>query len=321
MLVKLNHFPKDPCKNKNIWNHQVVGNGVLVFLLQILSGKPLRGWAEKGENLGWARSFFPWKAFGQHKPQTQTLRGFGTTPQKTFTITWIRGKNAFKVFIGPTVSQRCARSTEKHRCSTNLASHFSKSEFQIGQLSSLLPSYSSNCPLHLSKVMLGYVKITRCTQIIYPGKLTWQWKLIHFDSTSPERWWFSMASIAFCGAIESIEDITKMENPEKNNLCGWVVSPGFAPNTPFYSPPKNMSHVPWNMDACKTIIFPVLKWWIFSGGEFRSCSCNGNLLIFQFPKYLEATSELPIYQVTIPLVNQIYREIEDEGIIWVIWPV
>jgi len=53
-----------------------------------------------------------------------------------------------------------------------------------------------------------------------------------------------MASIAFCGAIESIEDITKMENPEKNNLCGWVVSPGFAPNTPFYSPPKNMSHVP-----------------------------------------------------------------------------
>lgn len=233
----------------------------------------------------------------------------------------------FKVFIGPTVSQRCARFTEKHRCSTNHASHFSQSEFQIGQLSSLLPSYSSNCPLHLSKVMLGYVKITRCTQIIYPRKLTCRWKIIHFDGTYPERWWFSMAIIAFCGAIESIEDITKIENPEKNRFfaswpafCGGLF-PGLAPNTHLLYPPKKHVTCPMKHGCLEDHHFPVLKWWTFSGGEFVHVHVMVIPWSSSSPKYLEPTSELPIYQVTIPLVNQIYREIEDEGIIWVIWPV
>ncbi len=36
-------------------------------------------------------------------------------------------------------------------------------------------------------------------------------------------------------------------------------------------------------------------------------------LIFQFPIYLEPSSQLPIYQVTIDPWFQIYRELEDEG--------
>jgi len=37
-------------------------------------------------------------------------------------------------------------------------------------------------------------------------------------------------------------------------------------------------------------------------------------LIFQFLMSLEPTSQLPIYQVTRPLVAKIYSELEDEGI-------
>ena len=36
-------------------------------------------------------------------------------------------------------------------------------------------------------------------------------------------------------------------------------------------------------------------------------------LIFQFPRYLEPSSQLPIYQETRLLVKQIYGELEDEG--------
>ena len=53
-----------------------------------------------------------------------------------------------------------------------------------------------------------------------------------------------MAIIAFCGAIESIEDITKMENPENKiirilpRILRWVVSPFFPQHT-FLHPPNN----------------------------------------------------------------------------------
>ena len=40
---------------------------------------------------------------------------------------------------------------------------------------------------------------------------------------------------------------------------------------------------------------------------------KGWSLIFQFPRYLEPSSQLPIHQVTRPVVTQIYGELEDEG--------
>ena len=139
------------------------------------------------------------------------------------------------------------RFTEKHRCSTNLASHFSQSEFQIGQLSSLLPSYSSNCPLHLSKVMLGYVKITRCTQIIYPRTLTCRWKIIHFDNTYPERWWGFYGYHCFLRGYRIYRRYYQDGKSRKKLFASYPgfcdgLFPRFSPNTPFYTP-QTTKHV------------------------------------------------------------------------------
>ena len=63
-----------------------------------------------------------------------------------------------------------------------------------------------------------------------------------------------MAIIAFCGAIESIEDITKMENPEKINsshldqdFAGGLFPPVLPPTRLFTAPQKtcHMSHETW----------------------------------------------------------------------------
>ena len=105
------------------------------------------------------------------------------------------------------------------------------------------------------------------------------------------------------------------------SILRWVVSPGFAPNTHLLTPPKKHVTCPMKHGCLQDDHFSRFEMGNLFGWRITFMFSHGNPLIFQFPKYLEPTSELPIYQVTIPLVNQIYREIEDEGIIWVIWPV